>query len=320
MAFAEDGRIFFTERPGVVRVMKNDKVMAEPVISFQDPFLSKGEGGLLGIALDPAFATNHYIYVYQTYKHSGEVRNRVIRLLEKDNKAKLDQVILADIPGSDNHNGGRIKFGPDGMLYITAGDRYVPSLAQELTTTGGKILRIAPDGGIPQDNPFPGSPVYSLGHRNPQGLVWQPGTGKLYASEHGQAAHDEINLITSGENYGWPVIEGDREQDGMVKPLIHSGEETWAPSGMTFVTQGEWQGHLLVATLRGEQLLKFKVGGKGEITATATSYLFKNQYGRLRNVVEGPDGSLYIMTNNRDGRGDPNHDDDLILRLKPNPK
>ncbi|WP_209811190.1 PQQ-dependent sugar dehydrogenase [Ammoniphilus resinae] len=316
MDVAEDGRIFFTERPGTVRVMVDGALLPDPVIEMEEPFRSGGEGGLLGLVLDPQFAENHYIYVYHTYETNGEIQNRVLRLKERNNKASIDHVILDGLAGAQNHNGGRMKIDPDGYLYITAGDRYEPELAQKEQSLGGKILRIGLDGSIPADNPIPDSPVYSYGHRNPQGLAWHPDTGQLYASEHGQSAHDEINLIEPGANYGWPLIEGDEKQAGLKSPLIHSGEETWAPSGMTFVSQGPWKGQLLVANLRGNQVLKLLFREQGRVVDDVEP-LFQ-EWGRIRNVYEGPDGSLFMMTNNRDGRGRPADGDDKIYRLKPN--
>ncbi|MBW4083490.1 sorbosone dehydrogenase family protein [Paenibacillus sp. S150] len=321
MDFAPDGRIFFTERPGTLRVIENGEVRDNPLLEFPAPFLSRGEGGLLGFALDPAFEDNGFAYTYHSYRsESGGVENRVLRLSISGSKAVIDKVLLDGIPGDTNHNGGRIKFGPDGYLYITTGERYEPELAQDRNSLGGKILRISPDGSIPADNPFPGSPVYSWGHRNPQGLAWQPGSGILYSSEHGQSSHDEINIIEAGGNYGWPLIEGDEagagNGAGMKLPLLHSGEETWAPSGIAFITQGPWSGELLVANLAGQQLLHVSLGaGNGEAAAEA---MFHEEWGRIRNVAEGPDGTLYLMTNNRDGRGSPGAEDDRLIALKPN--
>jgi len=316
MDVAEDGRIFFTERPGAVRVMVKGELLSDPVIEMGEPFRSGGEGGLLGLVLDPQFADNHYIYVYHTYETNGEIQNRILRLKEENNRASIDQVLLDGLAGAQNHNGGRMKIGPDGYLYITAGDRYEPELAQEEQSLGGKILRIGLDGSVPADNPFPGSPVYSFGHRNPQGLAWHPEIKLLYASEHGQSAHDEINLIEPGANYGWPLIEGDEKQPNLKSPLIHSGEETWAPSGMTFVSQGPWKGQLLVANLRGNQVLKLSFRDQGKRVDDADT-LFQD-WGRIRNVYEGADGTVYIITNNRDGRGLPAEGDDKIYQLKPN--
>lgn len=321
MAFAPDGRIFLTERPGTLRMITNGKLVDKPMISFPAPFVSKGEGGLLGLALDPEFAANHYLYVYHTYLEGNETKNRVLRLLEKEGQAQIDKVLLDGIPGDTNHNGGRIRFGPDGLLYITAGERYKPALAQDPKSLGGKILRIARDGSIPSTNPFPGTPVYSWGHRNPQGLAWHPVTGKLFSSEHGQKAHDEINIIEAGANYGWPLIEGDqtggKEHPEFKTPILHSGDKTWAPSGIAFITQGPWKGSLLVANLKGTQVLKVTLKSPDFTTVSGTESLFSKQYGRIRSVTEGPDGSLYLLTNNRDGRGTPSAGDDRLIRLKP---
>ena len=320
MDIAADGRIFLTERPGVIRLIDKGKLVTEPVFAFTAPFLSRSEGGLLGLALDPQFTTNHYIYVYHSYDDRGVVKNRVLRFKENNNKAILDKILLADIPGNDNHNGGRIKIGPDNLLYITAGDIYQPPLAQNLQNLGGKILRIGLDGSIPASNPFSGSPVYSLGHRNPQGLAWHPVTGKLYSAEHGQSAHDEINLIEPGANYGWPLIEGDEsthpDKKGLKTPLIHSGKETWAPSGMAFITKGPWRGSLLIANLRGTQVLKVTLQNTDYTKVEKLQSLFKD-WGRIRNVYEAKNGSIYIMTNNRDGRGTVKSGDDKLLRLNP---
>lgn len=318
MDLAPDGRIFFTERPGRVRVIQNGRLVESPVISFHAPFISEGEGGLLGLALDPNFAQNHYLYVYQTYEENGERKNRVLRLKEyQTNRAKVDGVLLDGLPGASNHNGGRIKIGPDHMLYITTGDRYNPPLAQDKQSLGGKILRIHLDGSVPKDNPFPNSPVYSYGHRNPQGLAWHPVTKQLYSSEHGQSAHDEINLIQPGQNYGWPLVQGSQTMSGLQKPLLHSGFKTWAPSGIALVNSGPWKNHLLVASLRGEQLLKIRLKGKNYDQIDNVEILWKEHFGRIRNVYQGKDGSIYLMTNNRDGRGTPKDGDDRIIRLIP---
>ncbi|GIP39610.1 hypothetical protein J31TS4_28900 [Paenibacillus sp. J31TS4] len=323
LVFAPDGRAFLTERPGQIRVMKNGVLEAEPVFKFTDPFLSRGEGGLLGLALDPRFADNRYMYVYHSYGEDGQVQNRVLRLKETAGGIVLDRVLIKNIPGDTNHNGGRIRFGPDGMLYVTTGERYEPELAQDRASLGGKLLRLQPDGAIPADNPFPGSPVYSWGHRNPQGLAWQPGTGALFSSEHGQSAHDELNRIEPGANYGWPLIEGDKtgEKGGtpLRPPLLHSGKETWAPSGMTFVTRGPWAGRLVIAQLRGQQLMSVRLEGPQSDRVAAAELWLQGVYGRLRSVTEGPDGSLYILTNNRDGRGTPASGDDKLLRLSLRP-
>lgn len=325
--FAPDGRIFFTERGGALRVIDKGKLIEEPVFQFNGSLYKQGEAGLLGFTLDPQFERNGYIYAYYTYFKDDQPFNRVVRLKEQGGKAALDKVLLDHLPGNRIHDGGRVKFGPDGMLYITNGDADDRPSAQDVTALSGKIFRIAKDGSVPPDNPFPGSPVYSLGHRNPQGLAWHPETKRLYSSEHGQTAHDEINLIEAGANYGWPLIEGDETEikpadagkkgpGSLRAPVVHSRDVTWAPSGMTFVSRGPWKDHLLVANLRGTQVLHIVLSQDGR-SAHSVEPLLAGELGRLRTVAEAPDGSLYVLTNNRDGRGQPQKDDDKIIRLIP---
>ncbi|GAA0086440.1 PQQ-dependent sugar dehydrogenase [Clostridium sp. CTA-7] len=314
---SDEDKIYFTERSGSIRIIENGKLYPQPLIKFSQPFTSQGEGGLMGIALDPNYSQNHYIYVMHSYIEGSEIYNRVVRLIENNNKAYIDHVLIDKIPGGRIHNGGRIKIGPDKKLYITTGDAGNAELAQDLKSTAGKILRIELDGSIPKDNPIINSPIYSFGHRNPQGLAWNS-KNILYASEHGQSAHDEINIIKSGANYGWPLVQGYEESKDITvtKPLIQSGEETWAPSGIAFANQGLWKEKLLVANLRGQQLLTISLNGKGTIVKNIEPWL-KNEYGRLREVIQGKDGSIYITTSNRDGRGNPAISDDKILRLIP---
>jgi glucose/arabinose dehydrogenase len=323
MAFAPDGRIFVTERPGKILIIEDGKLQNEPWLNLDVTAL--GEGGLLGIALDPDFADNHYVYVAQTYLADvNKIQNRLVRLREDTATGKgiVDKVLLDDAAGNVFHDGGRVKFGPDGKLYWTLGEAGNPALAQDLTSFNGKILRINPDGTIPTDNPFPGSPVYSYGHRNPEGLAWQPGTGRLYATEHGPSGgfygegQDEVNYIKPGKNYGWPVIHGSEAHEGMVNPIIQSGEsETWAPSGATFVNGGLWDGSMLFTGLRGEALYRLVIDKNDPTKVVSFDKYLAGQYGRLRDVVQGPDGALYILTNNTDGRGNPRPADDRILRL-----
>lgn len=314
---SNEGKIYFTERLGTIRVIENGKLNPEPLIRFTSPFISRGEGGLMGIVLDQKHSENHYIYVMHSYLEGNKIYNRVVRLIERDKKAYIDKIILDKIPGGEIHNGGRIKIGKDNRLYITAGDAGNSALAQDIGSLAGKILRIELDGSIPKDNPIKNSPIYSLGHRNPQGLAWNLNS-MLYESEHGQTAHDEINIIRAGANYGWPLVQGD-ETSNEIKaelPLIQSGNTTWAPSGMTFINKGPWIGKLLVATLRGEKILVISLDSKGT-TVSNIEPLFKNEYGRLREVIQGEDGSIYIATSNKDGRGNLNIGDDKIIKLVP---
>lgn len=317
IAISDEGKLYVTERSGTIRIIENGKLFPQPLITFHAPFISQGEGGLMGIALDPNYSRNHYMYVMHSYLEGNKVYNRVVRLVENNNRASIDRVLLHKIPGGQIHNGGRIKIGPDKRLYITTGDAGNSELAQDSISKAGKILRIELDGSIPQDNPIINSPVYSLGHRNPEGLAWNS-KNVLYESEHGQSANDEINIIQPGANYGWPMVQGSEGSTEIIiqKPLIHSGEDTWAPAGITFVSQGPWEGKLLVANLRGQQLLSISFNENGIGVNTVESWL-KNQYGRLREVIQEKDGSIYLTTSNRDGRGNPDIADDKIIQLIP---
>ena len=316
-ALSEDGRLFFTERPGRVRVIENGILMEQPVITLEPPFVSKGESGLLGIALDPDFIQNHYIYIMYTYEDGMQMYNRIVRLKEENNQAVIDSILLDRIPGRMSHNGGRLKIGPDQKLYITTGDAGYRMDAQSLESLVGKILRVNLDGSIPSDNPFENSPIYSYGHRNSQGITWNS-NGIMYASEHGQSAYDEINIIEPGVNYGWPLLQGNETAEGYEEPILHSGEITWAPSGITYIDQGPWQGKLLVATLRGRQLLVITLTEDGRSVYDIESW-FLGEFGRLREVMQAKDGTIYLTTSNQDGRAIPRDGDDIIIKLTPRP-
>lgn len=314
---SEDGRLFFTERSGNLRVIENGTLNPVPVYTFGPPFVSFGEGGLLGLALDIDFLSNGYIYLMYTYEENGGLYNRVVRMRIEGNTASAEEILLDRIPGGQFHNGGRLKIGPDGYLYITAGDAGERYLSQEISSPAGKILRIGTDGSIPPDNPFPGSPVYALGLRNPQGLAWND-RNVLYASDHGETAHDEINIIQPGGNYGWPLVTGDEEMQGynFLEPVIQSGNDTWAPAGLAFVTSGPRMGQLLVSTLRGSALLAITFSESGT-QAVNVERLLQGSYGRLREAYQARDGSVYLTTSNMDGRGLPAPGDDKIFRLVP---
>lgn len=326
LVFLPDGRALVSERPGIVRLISAGRLMKQPYAVLE--VAHTGEGGLMGIAVHPAFPGEPYIYAMHTYREGGSLYNRVVRLKHLGERGELDKVVIDRIPGGRFHNGGRIAFGPDGMLYVTTGEIFSADLAQDLRSLGGKILRIKPDGGVPDDNPIPGSAVYSYGHRNPQGLAWQPGAGRLYASEHGPSgefgrfAHDEINLIVKGGNYGWPKVIGAAGKEGFLDPVV-VWKETTPPSGMTFVT-GDLlkglKGSLFVATLRSEALVRIVLGEGGRAVRIERWFSDRQgsgKYGRIRDVVEGPDGALYFLTNNRDGRGKPLAGDDRIYRILP---
>jgi len=328
LLFLPDGRALVTERPGRIRLIKDARLQEEPYATIDVAHV--GEGGLMGLALHPEFPKKPYIYVMHTYKIGGELRNRVIRLKDEGLRGVFDRVIIENIPGGKFHNGGRIAFGPDGMLFIATGETFHAELAQNLKSLGGKILRITPEGNVPEDNPFKGSPIYSYGHRNPQGLAWHPFTGDLFESEHGPSgefgrfAHDEINVIKKGGNYGWPAVIGAARLKQYTDPLI-VWEKTTPPSGIAFY-KGELlkhlQGDLFIATLRSESLIRIRLQRTDEYKVARIERWFANgysdgKYGRIRDVVEGPDGALYFLTNNRDGRGTPRSGDDRIYIIVP---
>ena len=312
-----DETILFTERIGNLRTIHNGVV--------QEPLLSLGvggeEGGMLGLAVDPDFKENNFIYLYYTYNEFLSTLNKLVRYELVDGIITEDKVLIDGIPGGPYHDGGRISFGPDGKLYITTGDAGDANLSQDLNSLAGKILRINSDGTIPDDNPWKESSIYSIGHRNPQGIDWDE-SGNLVATEHGPSgwrgfAHDEINLITPGTNYGWPHTIGDESMEGLQNPILHTGEDTWAPSGAEFYSGDkipQWTGKYFVATLRGEHLhiIDFDLQNNSVISHEK---LFQDEYGRLRDVQTGPDGYLYILTSNQDGRGSPATNDDMILRI-----
>ena len=316
-----DWTALFTERGGDLRIIRDGILLPDPIFSVD--VNDDAEGGLLGIAVDPEFEENQYIYLYQTYKTDGTTLNKVVRYTLANVTVSEDLVLVDGIPGASYHDGGRIQFGSDGNLYITTGDAGNPSLAQDLDSLAGKILRITREGAIPQDNPFSNSAVWSWGHRNPQGMDWD-GSGNLIATEHGPSgergeAHDEINLILPGANYGWPETVGDESMAGMQDPLLHTGSETWAPSGSEFY-DGDmipgWTGKYFVANLRGEHLRMIDLDLSNNGTHSHEG-LFEGQFGRLRDVQTGPDGFLYLLTSNRDGRGSPVSNDDRILKIVP---
>lgn len=315
LAFLPSGDILFTERGGNIKHFSLTSDKHIKVIGTIRNVRQVGESGLHGIAIHPGFTDNRYVYVYYTYAaNGGNTQNRVSRFTYQNGKISDEKIIVDNIPGASNHDGGRIRFGPDGYLYITTGDAQEPSLAQDKNSLAGKILRITSEGDPAPGNPF-GNLVYSYGHRNPQGITWDE-KGNLWETEHGPSGdiasccRDEANLIKPGQNYGWPVITGDQTASDMVTPATQSGNtETWAPASIAFLN-----GSLYFGGLRGQALYKAAISGENIIEVITN---FPNQFGRIRAVTAGPDGLLYISTSNRDGRGNIRTGDDKIIRVNP---
>lgn len=299
----KSGETFYlSERPGAIVKVEGGNIERQKV-SFKKELSQASEAGFLGFVLSPDFEQSSRAFAYYTYENDTGQFNRIVELTLNNDEWVEGKLLLDKIPSGRFHHGGRIKIGPDGKLYATAGDAATnPEIAQDLSSLGGKILRLNLDGSVPADNPFEGSYVYSYGHRNPQGLAWSK-DGMLYASEHGPSAQDEINLIEPGNNYGWPEITGDETKQGMETPIFHSGSDTWAPSGMA-----AHEGKLYVASLRGNALREFD-------PAANTTREVVTGLGRIRDViVEGDE--LYFISNNTDGRGTPSEGDDKLYRVK----
>ena len=313
IVFGPEGEIFFTERDGRIWKIENFEE-AKVIETF--PKSGSMEGGTLGLALHPDFKNNQKIYIYQTNLELEFFQNKVFSFTVDGDALTDKQVVIDNIPGAPWHDGGRIKFGPDGKLYITTGDAINPGWSQDLSSLAGKILRINPDGTIPDDNPFDSSPIFSYGHRNPQGIAWSDG-GLFVSSEHGPSGemgygHDEINVIVKGKNYGWPKVVGDSSDDIFVNPIIHSGQSTWAPSGMVFFNSDKissFEGKFLVGALRGQHLMVVNVAEDGSLISTEK--MFEGDFGRIRTAQIGPDGVLYLLT--------ANGDNDKIIRISEAP-
>jgi glucose/arabinose dehydrogenase len=297
--FLPNGDFLVTERAGQLIVISATEPSQRTSVDVPD-VAAQGEGGLLGVAVSPSYASDRWIYAYLTTASD----NRVVRLrLSDDNRALEDaELILDAIPSANYHNGGRIAFGPDGMLYVATGDAGDPDAAQDPTALNGKILRVTADGEPAPGNPTADSPVFSLGHRNVQGLAWDS-AGRMFATEFGQNTLDEVNLIAGGRNYGWPVVEGEGDTRGgqFTNPLVTWTPAEASPSGLAFAQESSG-GALYVAGLRGERLWRIPVAADG--TTGEPEPQLVGQYGRLRTAAVSPDGSLWITTSNSDGRGD----------------
>jgi len=301
LAFLPDGSGVFTERDSR-KIYTITAGGAIEEIQVVEQAYSRGEGGLMGIAVSPKYATDRTVFIYYT----TETDNRIAKLTLGAEPVP----IVTGIPVSGIHNGGRLAFGPDGFLYAGTGDASQTGRSQDLKSLGGKILRMTADGKPAPGNPFPNSLIWSYGHRNVQGLAWDA-QKRLYATEFGQNRFDEVNLIQRGKNYGWPTVEGPGTNPKFVNPLVVWGTDEASPSGATIT------GSVLVAAaLKGQRLWVVPLDGKGGLAGEPRSIL-QGKFGRLRHVARAPDGTLWVLTSNRDGRGEPAPEDDRIIRILP---
>ncbi|HKR66095.1 MAG TPA: PQQ-dependent sugar dehydrogenase [Thermoanaerobaculia bacterium] len=313
IVFAPDGRMLVTERPGRVRAIEKGVLRPQPLLSLTN-VVATGEAGLMGLALHPDFAKNHFVYLCYATEGGDDLTDVVMRYRDTGASLVEPRAIVQNIPAARFHAGCRLKFGPDRKLYITTGDATTREIAQNLHNLGGKILRVNDDGTVPQDNPFAGSPIWSYGHRNPQGIDWDPKSGLLFETEHGPSGFDggsggdEVNIVERGRNYGWPEIMHHDKKKGMESPLLDY-TPACAPASGAF-----WRGDFYFGCLRGENLHRVVLDPKDRRKVLREEKLFTD-LGRIREVAVGPDGALYFSTSNRDGRGNPAKTDDRIFRL-----
>jgi glucose/arabinose dehydrogenase len=325
LAQLPSGDLLVTERQGRIRLIRQGEVLPTPVATI--PSTARAEGGLLGLVLHPDFSNNGLFYLYFTARTDGTESNRVERwkLAPSGTSATRDRAIIEGIPAAPFHDGGRLRFGPDRMLYIGTGDATEPSAAQDRGSLAGKLLRVTPDGGIPQDNPWPGIPAFVIGIRNTQGFDWTE-TGALFVTDHGpsgemgRSGHDELNLAAPGANLGWPNIYGCQGRAGMVAPLL-TWREAVPPGGAAFYRGKaipEWRGHLLIATLGSQHLHRVQLSATEPLRVAHHAVYLEGADGpgRLREVYMAPDGELYLTTSNCDGRGSCPPTKDRVLRLR----
>ena len=323
IAFTDPGRMLFTERNGSLRIIKNEKLVIEPLKVFEE-VSSKGEEGLMGLALDPEYKSNKFIYLSYAYPKDDVLKVKVVRYKDNDTELSDEKIIIDGLPAERYHAGCRIKFGPDGKLYITTGDAGKRELAQDVNSLYGKILRLNPDGTVPSDNPFPGNPVWSYGHRNSQGIDWYPGTEIMYSTEHGPSGFDgpgggdEVNIIVKGGNYGWPVVSHKESADGMISPFLEYTPAI-APAAGMFYRSGkikQFKDNFFFGYLRRSGIMRVIADESDPRKIISSEKLKDVNFGRIREVTEGPDGAIYFSTSNRDGRGTVRDGDDKIYRIR----
>lgn len=322
--FTSSERLLVTERPGRVRVVESGRLQPNPIHTFEN-VAAGSEEGLMGIAVDPHYSENKYLYFAHAYRESGKEFVKVVRVTDEGSALANEYTVIDSIPAAKYHAGTRIAFGPDQKLYITTGDATDKSTPQNLESLGGKILRLNPDGSIPEDNPFEGKATFSYGHRNSQGLAWDTRNNELYATEHGPsvfdgpAGGDEVNHIMPGNNYGWPLVSHLKKLDDTEEPLVVFTPAV-APAGLLFYTGStlpQFTNTFLFAALKGEGLYQIILDEDDPDEVEGSEKVEGIEVGRIRDVFQDPQGQLYIMTSNRDGRGKPSDNDDTIYRLVP---
>lgn len=322
IVFTSENRILVNERPGRLRIINSGKLLNDPLKEF--PEVSSGsEEGLMGLALDPDYSVNKLIYLSYAYETSDDLRVKIVRFKDNGDLLSEEKTIFDNIPAARFHAGCRLRFGPDKKLYITTGDAGERKLAQDINNLYGKILRINPDGTIPPDNPFANSPVWSYGHRNPQGIDWYPGTEILWETEHGPSGFDgpgggdEVNVIVKGGNYGWPVVSHNESKEGMISPLLVYTPAEAPASGVFYTSEKipEYKNNFFFGCLRGNGIIRVVVD-EADHTKVKSWEKLAETYGRIRDIAQGPDGYIYFSSSNRDGRGNVKKGDDKIYRIK----